>query len=62
MSSPVCCFTCGKIFTAKLIKLIREENPNYAKIFKDFGIKRYCCSTILMTISTTIEEIANQNS
>lgn len=52
MLKPVRCFTCGKVFTDDMYRkydacVAKGCDPQ--KVFKDLGVKRYCCKTILIT-------------
>ena len=44
---PIRCFSCGKVLANKYEKFITYEDKEQA--YKDLGIERYCCKTILLT-------------
>lgn len=61
MLPPVRCFTCGKPLGGRIYKKFRQrvdagEDPE--KVFKDMGIKRYCCRTILLASVDLFDEVS----
>jgi DNA-directed RNA polymerase subunit N len=47
---PVRCFSCGKPIAHlwEEFKKRKEKGEDLNKIFKDLGIKRYCCKQVFM--------------
>ena len=50
---PSRCFSCGKVLANKHEKFLKYQNKEQA--FKDLGITRYCCKTILLSNIDTQE-------
>ena len=53
MSRPIRCFTCSKVLGNKYEKF--DEYKDKEKAYRDLGIERYCCKTILLTSIDTSE-------
>ncbi len=61
MLPPVRCFTCGKPLGGRIYKEFRQrvqrgEDPE--QVFKDLGIKRYCCRTVLLASVDLFDEVS----
>jgi len=57
---PVRCFTCGKPIGGRIYREFKErvakgEDPE--QVFKDLGIKRYCCRATLMSSEDYLVEV-----
>ena len=50
---PIRCFTCGKVLGNKYERFNTYKDKEQA--YKDLGIQRYCCKTILLTSIDTSE-------
>tara|TARA_Y100000592_G_C5447414_1_gene306784 strand:+ start:1382 stop:1618 length:237 start_codon:yes stop_codon:yes gene_type:complete len=50
---PIRCFTCGKVLGNKYERFNIYKDKEQA--YKDLGIQRYCCKTILLTSIDTSE-------
>ena len=50
---PIRCFTCGKVLGNKYEKFNTYNDKE--KAYKELGIQRYCCKTILLTSIDTSE-------
>ena len=50
---PIRCFTCGKVLGNKYEKFNNYKDKEQA--YKELGIQRYCCKTILLTSIDTSE-------
>ena len=59
MIIPVRCFTCGNLVADKYNEFTAQvkngENP--AKVLDSFGLKRYCCRTMMLTSVETIQQV-----
>ena len=51
MIIPIRCFTCGKVVANKwqIFQNKQKEGIPNEQIFKDLGIKRYCCRRMLLS-------------
>lgn len=60
MSIPVRCYSCGKVIGTIQINELAQKAKNkndFQKIFTEYGIRRYCCKTIIMTFVPAIEKL-----
>ena len=53
MSRPIRCFSCGKVLGNKYERFDTYKNKELA--FKNLGIQRYCCKSVLLTSIDTQE-------
>tara|TARA_Y100001972_G_scaffold113902_1_gene149063 strand:- start:1511 stop:1747 length:237 start_codon:yes stop_codon:yes gene_type:complete len=50
---PIRCFTCGKVLGNKYERFNTYKDKEQA--YKDLGIQRYCCKTVMLTSIDTSE-------
>lgn len=59
MLIPVRCFTCGNLIADKFkdyqSRVKSGEDPS--KVLDSFGLKRYCCRTMMLTSVETIQQV-----
>ncbi len=59
---PVRCFSCGKVIADKWEEFDQKVNKGGADpkaVFKDLGIKRYCCKRMLIGHVDLIDDTIN---
>ena len=62
MSIPVRCHSCGVVLgTTQINKAAQnaKTKDDFVKLFKQYGIRRYCCKTVIMSYVPAIEKLTH---
>ena len=62
MMIPVRCFSCGQVIADKweeYDRRVNKEKEEPKKVIAELGVKRYCCSRMLIGNIELIDEIIN---
>ena len=57
MLVPIRCFTCNKVVRYKEYQKLSEGCDDKQAVFKEMGIKRYCCKRMYLTSVESLDEI-----